>query len=267
MVSRDEDDLPAPPDVHMFSASPAYVGDNSFFGFTSPVSGQRFRYEMSPTVGTLSFVTANVDHRRYFFFNPVTLAVRGMHYGYYLGDENDTRLRDGIFMGREWLIRGYSYESYEVSEECPETGGATAFDACPALHRLFGSRIAVANFEARLPLIGVEEFGLINFPYLPTELAAFFDAGMAWCGSDAPVSPESSFGSAARCGPDENGENAEDTDVTFSTTSGERVPVFSAGVSSRFNILGYVILEVYYAYPFQRPDKGWHFGFNMAPGW
>ena len=30
------------------------------------------------------------------------------------------------------------------------------------------------------------------------------------------------------------------------------------------NILGYLILEAYYAYPFQRPDKGWHWGFSAA---
>jgi len=45
------------------------------------------------------------------------------------------------------------------------------------------------------------------------------------------------------------------------------VPVFSAGVSARFNILGYLVLEAYYAYPFQRPGKGGHLGFNIAPGW
>ena len=267
MISREEDDLPAPPDVHMISTSPAFVGDNTFFGFTSPVSGQRFRYELSPTFGTLSFVTANLDHRRYFFFNPLTLAMRAMHFGYYFGDESDTRLRDGVFLGYEWMIRGYSRESFDISEECPQTTTGTAFDACPALHRLYGSRVALANIEARFPLIGVEDFGLINFPYLPTELAAFFDAGMAWCGGSEPVTPEDSFGSTVRCGPTEDGDPAEDTDLTFMTNSNERVPVFSAGVSSRFNILGYVILEVYYAYPFQRPDKGWHLGFNLAPGW
>jgi hypothetical protein len=270
LLVRRESDLNAPPDVHMVSTSPAYVGDNSFFGFTSPVSGGRFRYELSPTAGTLNFLTTNLDHRRYFFFNPVTFAVRGMHFGYYLGDESDTRLRDGVFMGYEWLIRGYSRESFDIGEECPspaETVGGSAFDECPVLHRLYGSRIAVANAELRLPLIGVEEFGLINFPYLPTELTAFFDAGFAWCGGSEPQVPENSLSSEARCGPGENGEDAEDTDLTFKRDSGERVPVFSAGVSSRFNVLGYIILEVYYAYPFQRPDRGWHFGFNLAPGW
>ena len=45
------------------------------------------------------------------------------------------------------------------------------------------------------------------------------------------------------------------------------VPVVSTGVSARMNVLGFMILEAYYAYPWQRPDKGWHWGFNMAPGW
>jgi hypothetical protein len=43
--------------------------------------------------------------------------------------------------------------------------------------------------------------------------------------------------------------------------------VFSAGVSARVNILGFMVFETYYAYPFQRPDKGGHFGFQIAPGW
>ncbi|HUF12936.1 MAG TPA: basic secretory protein-like protein [Longimicrobiales bacterium] len=266
LISRTENDLNAAPDVHMVSSSPAYVGDNSFFGFTSPVSGGRFRYEVSPTVGTLNFVTLNLDHRRYFFFNPLTLAVRGMHFGYYTGDESDTRLRDGVFLGYEWLIRGYARESFE-SNECPESVGSGTFSDCPAFGRLYGSRIAVANFEARFPFLGVEEFGLINFPYLPTELTAFFDAGFAWCGDSPPETPEQDFVVPTRCGPGANGEPAEDTDLMFRTNSIERIPVFSAGVSSRFNILGYIILEVYYAYPFQRPDKGWHLGFNLAPGW
>jgi hypothetical protein len=45
------------------------------------------------------------------------------------------------------------------------------------------------------------------------------------------------------------------------------VPVFSAGISSRFNLFGYMVLEAYYAFPFQRPERGAHFGFQIAPGW
>jgi hypothetical protein len=39
-------------------------------------------------------------------------------------------------------------------------------------------------------------------------------------------------------------------------------------VSGRFNVLGYVVVEGYWAYPYQRPakDEGvW--GFTLRPGW
>jgi hypothetical protein len=88
----------------------------------------------------------------------------------------------------------------------------------------------------------VSELGLINFPLLPLEVSPSFDAGLAWTADESP-------------------------ELEFSRRSDARVPVFSTGVSARANILGYVILEAYYAYPFQRPDKGWHWGFNLSPGW
>jgi hypothetical protein len=45
------------------------------------------------------------------------------------------------------------------------------------------------------------------------------------------------------------------------------VPVFSTGISARMNLFGYLVLETYYAYPFQRPEKGGHFGLQLNPGW
>jgi len=59
--------------------------------------------------------------------------------------------------------------------------------SCPLLTRLLGSRIAVINAEMRIPLLGVSQYGLINFPYLPTEIAPFFDGGMAWTSTSHPV--------------------------------------------------------------------------------
>ena len=100
----------------------------------------------------------------------------------------------------------------------------------------------MANLEFRLPFTGIEEFGLINFPYVPIEFTVFADVGMAW-DSERPAT------------------------LTWSRDSPGRVPLVSTGVSARFNILGFLILEGYYAYPWQRPDKGWHLGFHVAPGW
>jgi hypothetical protein len=43
--------------------------------------------------------------------------------------------------------------------------------------------------------------------------------------------------------------------------------VTSAGVTARFNLFGYLIGELFYAVPLQRPDKDGVWGFQIAPGW
>jgi hypothetical protein len=101
-------------------------------------------------------------------------------------------------------------------------------------------------------------------PVLPTEISPFIDAGLAWWGADATAC--SVFTNGDECPPNFVYE-PRDPSIRFDRNTIDRVPVFSTGVSARFNILGYLILEAYYAYPFQRPAKGAHWGFNIAPGW
>ena len=240
---------PAP--LNMGEASVAFVGDNSFFGFVSPIRGGRYRFGIDATVGTQNFFTGIADWRRYWGVDRnLTLAVRGMHIGRYGnipgaasmsgGQNGNLNILQPFFLGWETNIRGYAWESFIV-QEC--TGaGAGAGGSCPALDRLFGQRLAVLNLEARVPLFGTEQFGLFNFPFVPTELVAFFDAGLAW-DQDNPAT------------------------LQWARTSQERVPVASAGLSARMNVLGFLILEAYYAYPFQRPERGAHWGFSVAPGW
>ena len=50
-------DLPAPASLDLGIGSAALVYDNSFFGATSPILGQRYRLEVSPTVGSLNYVS------------------------------------------------------------------------------------------------------------------------------------------------------------------------------------------------------------------
>lgn len=237
LLDRDTRSLNAPPAINLVQASAAYVGDYSYFGFTSPIRGRSYRLEVEPTFGTLNFMTALLDYRQYLFSNPLTLAFRFMHYGRYFGESDDNRLTP-LFLGYETWVRGYSINSYDVSE-CSE--GENPED-CPEFDRLVGSRIAVFNTELRIPLFGVEQYGLINFPYLPTEISAFFDAGMAWTKDEDPV-------------------------LSFQGRSDRRVPVYSAGFAARVNLFGYIIVQAFYAWPFQRPEKGAHFGFVLAPGW
>src|SRR5690606_38472070 len=130
-------------------ASAAFVGDYSVFGIASPVDGGRYRFEVAPTIGTLRFVEATADWRRYFYSRPFTLALRGLHYGRYGRDADQPEL-GSIFLGAPGLIRGYSYGSYEP-DECG-SGGIAGPTGCSALNQLFGSRIALAGIELRAPL-------------------------------------------------------------------------------------------------------------------
>jgi len=77
---------------------------------------------------------------------------------------------------------------------------------------------------------------------VPTTLAPFVDAGVTWTSDEGP-------------------------DFTFDTDSADTtIPVVSAGVSARFNILGSLLLETYCARPFQRRDTTWKLGFRISPG-
>ncbi|NBC17201.1 MAG: peptidase S9 [Bacteroidetes bacterium] len=253
IVDRDRVSLDElePPAEYFFQSGLAYVGDFSNFGFTSPLQGGRYRFEVSPQIGTSSFVTALADYRRYLFANPFTFAVRGMHVGNYGAKFNDDRLFGREYLGYSYypgFVRGYSFNNFEEAECNPgdprDVIVVNGQQRCAVINRLEGTRIAMASAEIRLPLLGTEDLGLINFPYLPTELALFSDAGLAW----------------------NEGDNPFDL-LRFDTDTNERVPVVSVGASTRFNLLGYLVFEIYYAYPFQRPDKGGHFGFQLLPGW
>lgn len=237
--------------LNLAQASIAWVGDNSFFGFTSPVRGGRFRYELEANSGTLNFAGALADWRRYFSpHRSVTLAVRGLHFGRYGPDGADQRIQP-LFLGYETLVRGYAQESFSSSECVGQPTSIIGGSRCAAFDRLVGAKIAVANFEFRIPVIGTEEFGLVDLPWIPIEFLAFADIGMAW---------------GSRLGGASGGTVAPD--LTWSREPDRLgAPVASVGLSSRFNLLGMLILEAYWAHPFQRPAKGAHWGFSLAPGW
>tara|TARA_Y100001970_G_scaffold154665_2_gene189546 strand:+ start:8706 stop:11879 length:3174 start_codon:yes stop_codon:yes gene_type:complete len=256
-IGFDREQLAAPSPLNLVQASVALVGDNSFFGFVGPIRGGRYRVELEQTQGDVDYSTIITDFRRY--YSPaknLTIGVRGLHYGRYgltveEQFEDEFGILNPLFLGFETFIRGYAWESF-ASDEC---SNATATNDCPTFNRLFGNRIGVASVEARIPFIGVEQYGIINFPFLPTELVLFADGGMAW---DSPRC--FAVGSEISCVND-------DPELIWSRSGSGRIPVFSTGISARVNVLGFMILETYYAYPWQRPGKGWHWGFNLAPGW
>ena len=243
-VARTEFDLDElePDALNLATGSIALVDDFSFFGFTSPVAGGRSRFEVGGNFGTLNFATVLADYRRYFFARPVTFAMRALHYGRYGGgadgvDEEGRRRLRQLYIGYPTFVRGYDAGNFET-DECSDS----AEGGCPEFDRLVGSRIGVVNVEIRAPLFGAEEFGLLGAGFLPMEIAVFADGGAAWTGD-------------------------ESLEFDFKRRTPERIPVFSTGASLRINIFGALIGEIFYVYPFQRPDKGTHWGFQIAPGW
>ncbi len=228
------------PTSYYGTGSVAYVGDNSYSAFTNPIQGARYRLEASPTFGSLVYTSALADYRKYLFMRPLTFAFRGMHFGRYGRDSDDSTRMYPLFLGEETIMRGYGYGSID-QEECTASLASGLPSSCPAFTRLLGSRLGLVSAELRIPLFGVPEYGLINFPYLPLTVSPFFDAGQVWTRTDSP---------------------------TFELSkNGGRGIVTSAGVSARVNVLGYAILEFYAARPFQRPTKQWVYGIQLAPGW
>ena len=235
IIDRQSADLPGGFTLNFSKASTAFVGDSSTFGFISPIAGTRYRYEIEVLRGDLNFQTALADWRKYYFNRPVTVAVRGLHYGRYGNGAEDPRLTP-LYLGQGSIMRGY--DPYSID---PVECGTVIGIGCPVFDRLLGSRIAAASIEVRAPLLGTREYGLIDAPFLPTEIFAFGDAGAAW---------------------------SDDTEVdwTFDTKTNGRVPVFSVGLGLRI-LLSYIPIEVYAAKPFQRPDEEIVYGFNIIPGW
>ena len=251
------------PALNLGTAGIAFVGDYSNFGFTSPIRGGRYRFGVDGTLGSLSFAAVTADYRRYAFLRPpgfprrlpVTLATRVTHFGRYGSGSDDNRLNP-LFIGYGQYVRGYAAGSFPDDNDEYE-----AFE-----NRLIGTRIGLATVELRVPLLGVPQLGLLSFPFLPTELVLFGDAGMAW----GTYTLNGGVSGQGR---------------TIGRAFSEQRPVFSAGISGRISVLGALIVEPYYAFPISRYGKTYDtngdgtadavglssgrgvFGVNLTPGW
>jgi Tol biopolymer transport system component len=215
------------------TTSAAMVYDTSTFGATSPVLGQRYRFEVSPTFGSLNYTGVLADYRRYVMpAQFYTVATRVMHYGRYGGDAEDARFFP-LFIGQPTLVRGYDAYSFSTAE-C----GVTVGGDCPAYTQLLGSRMLVGNVEFRFPLLRpfTGPSGGMYGP-IPVEVGVFADAGVAWNRGERPAI----FG-------------------------GERDGVSSVGLTVRANLLGFAIGQFDFVRPLQRPGRGWLFQFFLTSG-
>jgi WD40 repeat protein len=225
-------DLPSPSALNLGYGNIAYVYDFSYYGATSPILGQRYRLDVGPVFGSLSYYTVLTDYRRYLLpKRPFTLAFRVLHYGRYGGDAESDRLFS-LFIGYESLVRGYDSASFDPGE-CASSDST----GCPVYEQLFGSRMGIANVELRFPPLSLLHLGSGYYGWLPLETAIFFDAGVAWTRSDK---------------------------ATF--LGGDRDIVKSYGVALRLGLSRYFVFDFDFVNPIDRPNKGWHWQFSITPG-
>lgn len=226
------EELPSPSSLNLGEASAALVYDSSVFGATGPILGRRYRLEVAPSVGSLRFTGVLADIRQYVMpLRPYTFAFRLLHYGRYGDGGEDPRLVP-LFLGYPNLVRGYDLDSFSAAECGPSASGD-----CPVFDRLVGSRLAVLNAELRFPPFSALGGRRLYGP-VPVDLLAFFDTGVAWTRQD-----EADF------------------------LGGDRERVSSVGFGARVNVFGFLVGEVDYVKPLDRPGRGWHWQFNFTAGY
>lgn len=239
----------------IFNLNAAFVGDNSINGITSPLDGFRYRIGAEQYFGDYKFTALTLDLRKYVRLKPITLAARTYNY-LRVGKEGENLYP--LFIGYPYLIRGY-----EANSLYNNTNTGSGFD----INQLSGNRIAVANFEIRLPFTGPKKLSAIPSKFLFSDLNLFFDAGLAWNQGSTVVfksQPENNIDPLL----DSSGNPVRVDGKQVFTRTNQRVPALSAGISVRVNVFGYFVIEPYYAFPFQRTDvSGGVFGLTFAPGW
>ncbi|MFN2399671.1 MAG: hypothetical protein ABR543_13695 [Gemmatimonadaceae bacterium] len=227
------------PSINYIQPSVAFVSDNVLFGYTAPIMGRRYRFQVEPTVGTLRWIEYLADYRRYdpVIFNFLTIATRG------LASLSTGRDADSVYkyLGYPELVRGYDRNSFLVRgpAECSSYGTSVSFK-CSSL---LGSRVALANAELRFPLLRRLELGPLPIPLPPVEGLVFYDAGIAWFGGQKPHFSRN-----------ERGDPAID-----------RYLLTSHGFGIRVNLFGFALLRWDYAIPHvgQRTKGFWQF--SLAP--
>ncbi|RJR07200.1 biopolymer transporter Tol [Candidatus Parcubacteria bacterium] len=177
------DDLQLPQENVSFTVpSVSFVHDNVLWGYTSPIQGTRYRFDVFGNLGigdpSKSFYSLMADYRTYFrFFTDHSLALRLS--GGYSGGENPQR----FFIGgiENWINRTFATTEIPI-ESAADFAFLTA--ALPLrgynYSEQIGTRYLLANIELRFPLIRYLLTGGLPFLFNNIIGVAFVDAGTAW---------------------------------------------------------------------------------------
>lgn len=183
LSSENLDDPAEPTDkVSYVIPSASFVHDNVLWGYTSPVDGTRYRFDVlgNPGIGktNLSFYSILGDYRTYWrFWNDYSFAFRLS--GGYSGGANPQR----FFIGgiENWINRNFASTTIPL-----ESASDFAF-LTPALPlrgfdyaEQIGTKYSLMNLELRFPLIRYLLTGALPFLFSNVVGVAFADIGTAW---------------------------------------------------------------------------------------
>ena len=215
------------PTLNYIDGQLALVSDNTLFGYTGPIYGRRYRFQVSPVIGSFRWVEYLADYRRYdpILFNYLTIATR--FYTSISMGRNETAFPK--YIARPDFVRGYDRNnSFYLT--CPIIGANTS--NCSAV-QLLGSRVAVANAELRFPLVRRFELGVLPIALPPLDGLFFYDAGIAWS-KDQTVYLK--------------------RPVNYDIAK-QRYPLRSYGMGLRLNLFNYAIVRWDYAVPLDQLGK------------
>ncbi len=154
----------------------ALVHDTTVFGPTGPLLGSRYRFEVAPAAGNLSYTRVLADYRKYLMpVRPYSVAVRILHSARYGSGGDDPRLLSS-YLGSNYLVRGHRQDLSHCQPDAQRGCG----------NELLGSRLLVGNVELRVPLLGLLS-RRIEYGVVPADIFVFADSGMVWTGRVQPT--------------------------------------------------------------------------------
>jgi hypothetical protein len=160
----------------LLSNSISYVKDNSLWGITGPLDGERYNITLGYTTdienSNENYYSILLDYRKYIRISrPIALALRGQ---FFMNEGKNPRR---FIMGGTWSLRGWPRNSIR------------------------GTKMWQANAELRFPLINLItlRFPLgINFYFPGIRGALYFDAGNAWDSFEEYDETKGSIGAGIR---------------------------------------------------------------------
>ncbi|MGQ0538117.1 MAG: hypothetical protein ACT4R6_04155 [Gemmatimonadaceae bacterium] len=214
----------------------AYVFDNTLFGYTGPISGRRYRFQIEPVLGNLQWTEYTADFRHYFpiLFNFLTFAYRAQA-SLSVGRDEFVFPK---YIGRPEYLRGYDREQFR-SQLCGGLLGSN--DNCSATE-LLGSRVAFTNIELRFPLVRRFELGVVPIALPPLDGLIFFDAGIAW----------------------RKGQDVSFRKPVDYNDQEQRYVLRSYGTGLRLNLFGFALLRWDYAIPLDRPSRSGYWMWTLG---